>query len=77
MAAVNEPVLPPPTLVYELEVVGFCDVLQHTPRSVIVAPPSALTFPPELPPLPEIDVTEVVVLTVGGARTVPPVTSHW
>ena len=36
-----------PLLVLELPIVGFCEVLQTTPLAVTVAPPSAVTFPPD------------------------------
>ena len=39
-----------------LLVVGFCEVLQHTPREVTDAPPVAVTLPPQ--------VTEVAVILV-------------
>ena len=38
--------VPLPFVVQELAVVGFCEVLQHTPRAVTEAPPSPVTFPP-------------------------------
>ncbi len=59
----NEPV-PVPLLVELSSVVGLILVLQHTPRDVTFAPPSAVTLPPDEAP---VDVTDVavVVVTVG------------
>ena len=37
---------PGPSLVILFAVVGFFDVLQHTPRSVTVEPPSLVIMPP-------------------------------
>ncbi len=39
--------VPVPSLVVPSEVVGLVEVLQHTPRAVTDAPPSAEIFPPE------------------------------
>jgi len=39
--------VPVPSVVLVLnEIVGFADVLQHTPRAVTVAPPSLVILPP-------------------------------
>jgi len=46
-----------PSLVKELEVVGFVEVLQQTPNDVSADPPVAVTVPPELA---ELDVIEVI-----------------
>ena len=34
--------------VFELEMVGFGEVLQHTPRAVIAVPPSLVIVPPQV-----------------------------
>ena len=65
MALVNIPV-PVPLIVRLPVATGFGEVLQHTPRAVTVAPPSAVT----LPPLAAVDVVIAViavVVTVGNA----------
>ena len=55
---VNIPV-PVPSVVLVLNtIVGFTDVLQQTPRAVILAPPSLVTFPPLVA---VVDVIEDVV----------------
>ena len=58
---VNVPV-PVPFDVLLLEVVGFWLVLQQTPLDVIVAPPSLVTFPPQVA---EVDVIEEAELVVN------------
>ena len=68
MLLVKLPV-PVPSVVLLAEVVGFDDVLQHTPRAVTVAPPSLVTLPPELAEVAAIRDTAVVV-TVGAVRVV-------
>ena len=45
--------------------VGFCDVLQQTPRVATVAPPSEDICPPQVAELSVTFVTELVV-TVGN-----------
>lgn len=45
MELVNIP-LAEPSVLFELDVVGFCVVLQHIPREVIAEPPSLVIFPP-------------------------------
>jgi hypothetical protein len=45
-------------------IVGFGDVLQHTPLSVTVAPPSLVTFPPDVAVVAVMLPTELVI-TVG------------
>ena len=61
---------PVPSVVnVELAVVGFADVLQHTPRAVTVAPPSEVTFPPLVAVVEVIAVTTVVV-TIGSIKEV-------
>ena len=42
---VNTPV-PVPSADFGSDIVGFSDLLQHTPLEVTVAPPSAETLPP-------------------------------
>jgi hypothetical protein len=66
--------VPLPSVVVLLAVVGFCDVLQHTPRTVTVAPPDEVTFPPDVAPLDVMFVT-VVVVTVGGSVSAVKLTS--
>ncbi len=54
--------IPPPSDVLLLEIVGLCDVLQQTPRTVTVAPPSEVIFPP---PDAVVDVMfEIEVVTI-------------
>jgi len=53
----NVPV-PVPSLVWLSAVVGLIAVLQQTPRAVTAAPPSEVTFPP--------DVADVVVRSEMG-----------
>jgi hypothetical protein len=55
---------PVPSVVWLSAVVGFAEVLQHTPLAVTPAPPSDVTLPPEsavVEVMPEI----AVVVTVG------------
>jgi hypothetical protein len=54
----------PASVVLLAAVVGLADVLQHTPRAVTAAPPSAVTFPPDAAVVAAIEVAFVVV-TVG------------
>ena len=65
---VNAPI-PVESVVLLFVVVGFCEVLQHTPRAVTLVPPSAVTFPPDVA---VVCVTPVIlaVVTVGGAKVV-------
>ena len=65
---VNEPV-PLPSEVVLFAVVGFGEVLQHTPRIVTEAPPSLLMFPPLEAVVPVIEDIAVVV-RVGIASVV-------
>ena len=44
---VKEPV-PVPSDVWGSEIVGFIEILQHTPLAITGEPPSLVTFPPEL-----------------------------
>ena len=58
-----KPPVPVPLSVLEFAIVGFDDVLQHTPLAVTVAPPSPDTFPPLTAELVVIEEIEVVVRT--------------
>ena len=68
IALVNLP-LPVPSLVNELEMVGFGDVDQQTPFADIVPPPVLVINPPLTA---EFDVTEVItsVVSVGKSMDV-------
>ena len=57
--------MPAPSEVLSFAVVGVAVALQHTPRSVTLAPPSAVTLPPPLAVVGPVGVTAAVV-TVGG-----------
>jgi hypothetical protein len=70
---VNEPV-PVPSVVLELTVVGFCVVLQQTPREVTGDPPSDMTVPPHIAELSVIALIEAVV-TIGMPAMVIKLTS--
>jgi hypothetical protein len=59
----------PASVVLLLTVVGLGVVLQQTPLAVIVAPPSAVTFPPLVAVADAMDET-VVVVTVGRIASV-------
>ena len=61
---------PLPSVVFVLAVVGFADVLQHTPRAVTFAPPLSLMFPPLLTVVAVIALN-AVVLIVGFVIAVP------
>jgi hypothetical protein len=65
---VNVPV-PVPSVVLLSAVVGLAEVLQQTPLTVTVAPPSEVTLPP---PEAVVEVMEeiVAVVTVGVVRVV-------
>jgi hypothetical protein len=68
MEDVNEPVVPVAvTLVFE--VVGLEVVAYTTPLSVMVAPPSEVTFPPD-DALVEVILVADSVVTVGNASVV-------
>ncbi len=54
---------PLPSVVLELPVVGFDDVLQHTPRAVTFAPPLSVMFPPLVAELVVISIISSVVKT--------------
>lgn len=45
----------------ELAMVGLCEVLQHTPRAVTLAPPSEVTLPPQ------VALVEVMLVTLSVA----------
>ena len=66
MLLVNDPV-PVPSEVFEFAIVGFADVLQHTPRAVIADPPSKVIEPPHSAEVFEILEIEDVV-NVGTCR---------
>jgi hypothetical protein len=59
---VNDPG-PEPSVVLLLAVVGFADVLQHTPRVLAVASPNMVIFPPEEAVVEVMEVILVVVTT--------------
>ena len=59
MTLVKAPV-PAPVLVVLFAVVGFALVDQQTPRTVTAEPPSAVTVPPLVAPVPVMLVTAVV-----------------
>jgi hypothetical protein len=61
---------PVPSVVLLSDVVGFWLLLQHTPREVIVAPPSLVIFPPLLAEVEVTDVGSVVVKTGSRAKVV-------
>ncbi len=68
----NVPV-PLPSLVQLSPVVGFGEVLQHTPLAVTGAPPSAVTLPPHVTALVaifEIDPVVTIGGVIGGADVV-------
>jgi hypothetical protein len=69
--AVNDPV-PEPLSSQVLDVVGFADVLQQTPRPITVAPPLAVTLPPPVAVVCVIALAAAVV-TVGTAGPPMPV----
>jgi hypothetical protein len=70
MELVNEPV-PVPLLVFVVNaVVGFDEVLQHTPRAVTLAPPSEVTLPP-LDAVVCATEEAAVVVTVGATGADP------
>ena len=68
MELIKTPV-PVPSVVWFPVATGFTVVAQHTPRAVTVAPPSAVTFPPEEAVVERMD-AGVVVVTVGKAARV-------
>ena len=52
-----------------LLIVGFADVLQHTPRAVTVNPPVAVTLPP-LVAVEEVMAVAAVVVRTGATAGV-------
>ena len=56
-------------MVIELAIVGLVDVLQQTPCVVIAAPPVAVTVPPDVAEVADIEDT-VAVVTVGATANV-------
>ena len=68
MLLVKLPV-PLPLEVWLLLTVGFCEVLQHTPRTVTVAPPSEVTLPPQVAEV-EVMLLTVLVVNVGATAKV-------
>lgn len=66
MELLKEPV-PVPLDVLLLAVVGFCEVLQHTPLVVTDEPPSEITLPPDAAVVRVIMLT-ALVLIVGTER---------
>ncbi|MBA7549578.1 hypothetical protein ES705_42067 [subsurface metagenome] len=61
--------VPLPSIVVSLAIVGFCEVLQQTPRTVTVAPPSSVIFPPLSAEFSVIELAEMVD-TVGTVAAV-------
>ena len=70
MLLTNIPV-PVPSEVWESAVVGVWLVLQQTPRTVTVAPPSEVMFPPLVAEFEEMIVV-LAVVNVGIEVPVPP-----
>lgn len=64
LTKLSEPV---PSLVLLLTIVGFTEVLQHTPFAVTDAPPSLVIAPPLTA---EFDVTEVTAAVVTAGATI-------
>ncbi len=54
----NDPKIPV-CVVFVLAIVGFGEVLQHTPIEVIAVPPLLITFPPQIAPELVIEETEL------------------
>ena len=57
--------IPLPSVDFESEVVGVCEVLQQIPLDEIVAPPSLKTFPPP-DAVVEVNAATVEVETTGN-----------
>ena len=66
MALVNIPIPVPSVVLVDKAMVGFAVVLQQMPRTVMVAPPSAVTLPP-LAAVAVVIAVIAVVVTVGNA----------
>ncbi len=60
---------PLPFVVWLSLIVGFGEVLQHTPLAVTEAPPVAVTFPPQVAEVAAMLLT-VLVVTVGTVVSV-------
>ena len=58
----------PASMVFELAMVGFCEVLQHTPLAEIVLPPSLVILPPLVAVVNEILDAAIVDAIVGVAK---------
>ena len=63
--------VPLPSVVWLPFTVGFCEVLQHTPRAVTVASPSDVTLPPQAAVVEVTLFTVVLVVTVGVVKKDP------
>ena len=61
--------VPLPSVVWLPLTVGFCEVLQHTPRAVILDAPEEVTFPPQVAEVTAILETSFVV-TIGVDKVV-------
>ena len=61
---------PVPSVVFVFAIVGFGDVLQHTPLAVTFAPPLSVIFPPLVAVVAVIALNAVVVI-VGVVIVVP------
>ena len=57
--------VPLPSVVWLSFTVGLCEVLQHTPRAVTVAPPSVVTLPPQVADV-SVTLLAAVVVTEGS-----------
>jgi hypothetical protein len=73
MLLVKTPV-PDPSVVWLPEISGFGEVLQQTPLAVTLAPPSSVTFPPEVAVV-EVMFVGAVVVRVGATAGVSKVRS--
>ena len=69
MLLVNAPERLPLVVLELVEIVGFWEVLQTTPRAVTTEEPCTVTFPPPVAVVPEMPLTALVV-TVGGEAVV-------
>jgi len=67
---VNAPVPVPSVVLVLNEIVGFADVLQHTPRAVTDAPPSLVILPPLVAVVLVIEDAAVVVRVGTTGATV-------
>ena len=66
--------VPEPSEVWLLLKVGFCEVLQQTPRAVTGEPPSLVTLPPVVA---ELSVMPLAVVVVTVAATADVVKVIW